>query len=63
MVQRTESEIKAYRDGFDACFGQFCHYLRKFSVLEAVEKMELLKTAVNAVAEREERSDNAEIHS
>ena len=54
MRQRTEGEIKAYVDGYCACYKQFCEYLRnRKSVREAVEKMELLVTAVTNVAESE----------
>ena len=55
MIKRTESEIKAYVEGWNACHKQFCELLKgRKSVIDAVQKMELYKTAVNGVVEREE---------
>ena len=49
MVQRTESEIKAYVDGYNACYKDFkeCMKNRK-SLMDAVRKMDAIKAAVNA---------------
>ena len=54
MKRRTEGETKAYVEGYNACYDQFCKYLQcRKSVAEAVSKMAILVTAVNAVAEKE----------
>lgn len=48
MIRRTESECKAYIDGYNACFDAFMGMLEsKKNKDEIIEKMELLKTAVN----------------
>ena len=55
MVVRTESEIKAYVEGWNACHKMFCECLKdRKSVIDAVRKMELYTTAVNGVMERSE---------
>ena len=56
MIKRTESEIKAYIDGYNACFKQFVEYLDKSIVSnqKSVERMKILVTAVNNIIEREE---------
>lgn len=49
---RTPDEIKAYIDGYNACFGHFTECLRnRKSVVDAVRKMEKYKAAVNGVVE------------
>lgn len=61
MVQRTESEIKAYVDGYKACYKNFCECLKgRKSVTDAVRKMEIYLAAVIGVVE--ERREDAEIH-
>jgi hypothetical protein len=48
MIIRTESECKAYIDGYNACFDVFVGMLEsKKDKDEIIEKMTLLKTAVN----------------
>ena len=57
MVQRTESEIKAYVDGYKACYNNFCECLKeRKSVVDAVRKMEIYLAAVTGVVE-ERRQD------
>ena len=52
MKRRTEGEIKAYVDGYNACYNQFCECLKgRKSVWQAVKKMELFVTAVNSTVE------------
>ena len=54
MNMRTESEIRAYIDGYNACFNQFCESLKcRKSVVDAVRKMKLYQVAVNNVVEKE----------
>lgn len=48
MLVRTESECQAYIDGYNACFDAFVGMLEsKKNKDEIIEKMKLLKTAVN----------------
>ena len=48
MLVRTESECKAYIDGYNACFDAFVGMLEsKKDKDKVIEKMKLLKTAVN----------------
>ena len=52
MNMRTESEIRAYVDGYNACYVTFCELLEGHAP-DAVEKMELYLMAVNSVIEKE----------
>lgn len=48
MLIRTESECKAYIDGYNACFDAFMGMLEsKKNKDKIIERMKLLKTAVN----------------
>ena len=50
MNRRTEEEIKAYVDGYNDSFDQFCKCLQhRRSIMDAVRKMRLYRDAVNAV--------------
>lgn len=50
MNRRTEEQIRAYIDGYNDSFDQFCKCLqRRKSVMDAVRKMRLYRDAVNAV--------------
>ena len=51
MIARTDSEIKAYKDGFNNCFNFFVNYLKNNSKEKAIEKMTILLTATNSVKE------------
>ena len=58
MVQRTESEIKAYVDGYNACYKDFTECLKnRKSLVDAVRKMNVFLSAVNAVVEKEGDAD------
>lgn len=60
MEVRTESEIKAYVDGYKACYNNFCECLKgRKSVVDAVRKMEIYLAAVTGVVEetRKETED------
>ena len=54
MIQRTESEMKAYVDGYNACFNQFIEYFEN-PLYEFLSNMYVMKAAVNAVVECEEQ--------
>ena len=48
MKVRTPDEMKAYAEGFAACYEQFCKYLKQGkSAEEAVEIMEVWKNGIN----------------
>lgn len=58
MRARTEAEIKAYIDGYNACYKQFTECLKgRKSVVDAVKKMNLFLTAVNNCVETAEQTD------
>lgn len=63
-MKRTEAEIKAYADGYNDCYKQFCECLKVRPLWEAVKKMDLFVTAVNRCVEsepqpeRERRTDD-----
>ena len=55
MKIRTPEEIKAYIDGYNACYEQFCSQLKnRKSLIDVIRKMEILKAAVNNVFEDKE---------
>ena len=52
MEVRTESEIKAYVDGYKACYKTFCECLKnRKSVSDAVRKMNIYLAAVTGMVE------------
>lgn len=52
MRKRTEEQIRAYVDGYNDCFEQFCEYLNhRKSVMDSVKKMRMCKDMVNRVVE------------
>lgn len=59
MIARTKEEIKAYVDGYNACYEQFCKELlkKRAGVNTAINKMEVMKVAVNSVLLTEEKTN------
>lgn len=58
MNMRTESEIRAYIDGYNDCFNHFCESLKgRKSVVDAIRKMKLYQAAVNGVIEKEKNHE------
>lgn len=58
MTRRTEEQIRAYIDGYNDCFQQFCECLRnRKSVPDSIRKMRLFVDAVNKVTNRGEKDD------
>lgn len=58
MVKRTESEIKAYVDGYNACYKDFRECIKgRKSLVDAIQKMDVFLSAINAVVERKETND------
>lgn len=56
MNMRTESEIRAYIDGYNACYVKFCELLEG-DAPDAVAKMEWCWMAVNSVIEKEKNHE------
>ncbi|MBO5967295.1 MAG: hypothetical protein J6S14_02220 [Clostridia bacterium] len=47
---RSPEEVRAYVDGYNAAYKQFCECLKgRKSILDAIRKMEILVAAVNGV--------------
>ena len=61
MKARTEAEIKAYVDGYNACYKQFCECLKVRPLWKAVEKMGLFVTAVNGCVEHEPQTQTVDL--
>lgn len=58
MNRRTEDEIKAYIDGYNDCFNQFCECFKgRKSLIDAIRKMKLYRAAVNGVIEKEKNHE------
>lgn len=55
MKKRTESEIRAYIDGYNASFEQFknCLDMGLIKNRKAADKMEIFVKAVNSIIEKE----------
>gem|GEM_PF-4424237 len=51
MRKRTPSEIKAYGDGYDEAYRQFCHLLDRHEKETAVRKMKIFADAVALTVE------------
>ena len=50
MNKRTNEEVKAYVDGYNACYDRFVEVLmQRGSVTKAIEKMNMFKEATNSV--------------
>jgi len=51
LKARNDEEVKAYVDGYNACFNKFRETLlqRNVGTDKAIRKMEMLKEAVNSV--------------
>jgi len=61
MRHRTNSEIKAYVDGYTACFNQYSECLKnRKSVLDSKKKMEIYLAAVTGVLEATGNETNAD---
>lgn len=57
-MKRTEAEIRAYVDGYNACFKQFKECLKgRKSLMDAIRKMELFVTTVNGCVENEPQTE------
>ena len=57
MRARTPSEIRAYVDGYNACYKQFCECLKKRPLWKAIENMKPFLTVVNNCVEVAEQTE------
>lgn len=68
MIQRTESEMKAYVDGYNACFEMYTESLQSLNlngkdgayISEVTNDMKNLKAAINALVEVVVESEDKE---
>lgn len=51
MRARTEAEIKAYADGYKACYKEFCQCLKNNTAEQAIKKMGVFVVVVNNCVE------------
>ena len=62
LKQRTPEESKAYLEGFNNAYNQFCEYLHtEKSKYKAIRSMNTLVKAVNTLFGMKEEAKNAEI--
>ena len=53
LRKRTPEEIKAYVDGYNACYERFCECLKsRKSVYDSVKKMKVFVDTVNGIVTR-----------
>lgn len=59
MKERTLDGMLGFADGYNLCFKQFCEYMNKYDSDEAIQKMTIIKSAVDNVVltEQTERSE------
>ena len=57
MRVRTEAEIKAYVDGYNACYKQFCECLKNHTAEQAIKKMGVFVVVVNNCIEVAEQTE------
>lgn len=57
MIARAEGEKLAYVEGYDACYKQFCEYLRTKPFAKAMTAMACIHAAVSATVEKEGADD------
>ena len=57
MNARTEGEKLAYVEGYNACYKQFCEYLRTKPIERAMTAMACTRFVVNAIVEKEGADD------
>lgn len=58
LRRRTENEVRAYVDGYNACFKQFTECLKKQSREVAVKQMEIFVKAVTSINYKYEDEEN-----
>ena len=57
MRARTEAEVKAYADGYKACYKEFCRCLKKHTAEQAIKKMGVFVVVVNNCVEVAEQTE------
>lgn len=58
MRVRTPDEIKAYADGYNSCYEDFCRELKNKTLSEALREIEVIKSVVDGVAQREAQKND-----
>ena len=58
MEARTEAEVKAYADGYKACYKEFCQCLKNNTAEQAIKKMGVFVVVVNNCVEVAEQTEN-----
>ena len=59
MEVRAKEEMKGYVEGYNACYEQFCKELlaRGSGINKAIDKMAIMKTAINSVLLTKEKTN------
>ena len=57
MKARTESEVKAYADGYKACYKEFCQCLKNNTAEQAIKKMGMFVVVVSNCVEVAEQTE------
>ena len=57
MKARTEAEIKAYADGYKACYKEFCQCLKKHTADQAIKQMGMFVVVVSNCVEVAEQTE------
>lgn len=57
MKARTESEVKAYADGYKACYKEFCQCLKNNTAEQAIKKMGVFVVVINNCVEVAEQTE------
>ena len=57
MKARTEAEVKAYADGYKACYKEFCQCLKNNTAEQAIKKMGVFVVVVNNCVEVAEQTE------
>ena len=58
VLARTEAEIKAYVDGYNACFNHMMECFKgQYNKANVIDKMQKYLAAVNAVVDKEVDSE------
>ena len=57
MKARTEAEVKAYADGYKACYKEFCQCLKNNTAEQAIKKMGVFVVVINNCVEVAEQTE------
>ena len=57
MRARTEAEVKAYADGYKACYKEFCRCLKNHTAEQAIKEMGVFVVVVSNCVEVAEQTE------